>query len=88
MLKMDETTKHLIDLSAIFTAVGTMMSMLPVLASLFTIIWMGIRIWETKTVQKLFGNKEVIEDEGAKPRKPEASSNRINKQCHLKLKSR
>ena len=76
---MDETTKHLIDLSAIFTAVGTMMSMLPVLASLFTIIWMGIRIWETKTVQKLFGKKEVIEDEGAKPRKPEASSNRINK---------
>ena len=76
---MDETTKHLIDLSAIFTAVGTMMSMLPVLASLFTIVWMGIRIWETKTVQKLFGNKEVIEDEGAKPRKPEASSNRINK---------
>ena len=79
MLKMDETTKHLIDLSAIFTAVGTMMSMLPVLASLFTIIWMGIRIWETKTVQKLFSKKEVIEDEGAKPRKPEASSNRINK---------
>jgi len=79
MLKMDETTKHLIDLSAIFTAVGTMMSILPVLASLFTIIWMGIRIWETKTVQKLYGNKEVIEDEGTKPRKPEASSNRINK---------
>ena len=76
---MNETTKHLLDLSAIFTAVGTMMSMLPVLASLFTIIWMGIRIWETKTVQKLFGKKEVIEDEGAKPRKPEASSNRINK---------
>ena len=79
MLKMDETTKHLIDLSAIFTAVGTMMSILPVLASLFTIIWMGIRIWETKTVQKLFGKKEVIEDEGAKPRKPEASSNRVKK---------
>lgn len=76
---MDESTKHLIDLSAIFTAVGTMMSMLPVLASLFTIIWMAIRIWETKTVQKLFGKKEVNEDEGAKPRKPEASSNRINK---------
>ena len=79
MLKMDETTKHLIDLSAIFTAVGTMMSILPVLASLFTIIWMGIRIWETKTVQKLFNKNKVIEDEGAKPRKPEASSNRINK---------
>ena len=76
---MDETTKHLIDLSAIFTAVGTMMSILPALASLFTIIWMGIRIWETNTVQKLFGKKEVIKDEGAKPRKPEANSNRVKK---------
>ena len=76
---MDETTKHLIDLSAIFTAVGTMMSWLPHLASLFTIIWMGIRFWESKTVQKKFSKKEVIEDGGAKPRKPEASSNRINK---------
>ena len=76
---MDETTKHLIDLSAIFTVIGTMMSWLPLVASLFTIVWMGIRIWETKTVQKLFGKKEVNEDEGAKPRKPEASSNRINK---------
>ena len=79
MLKMDETTKHLIDLSAIFTAVGTMLAWLPHVASLFTIIWMAIRIWETKTVQKLFGKKEVIEDEGVKPRKPEASSNRIKK---------
>lgn len=79
MLKMDESTKHLIDLSAIFTAVGSMLAWLPHVASLFTIIWMAIRIWETKTVQKLFGKKEVIEDEGAKPRKPEASSNRIKK---------
>jgi hypothetical protein len=79
MLKMDESTKHLLDATSIFTAVGTMLSWLPHLASLFTIVWLGIRIWETKTVQKLFGNKEVIEDEGAKPRKPEASSNRINK---------
>ena len=78
---MDETTKHLIDLSAIFTAVGTMMSILPQLASLFTIVWMGIRIWETKTVQKIFGRspKAKAKDAKVKPRKPEASSNRINK---------
>ena len=76
---MDESTKHLLDATSIFTAVGSLLSWLPHLASLFTIVWLGIRIWETKTVQKLFGNKEVIEDEGAKPRKPEASSNRINK---------
>jgi hypothetical protein len=79
IIKMDESTKHLLDATSIFTAVGSLLSWLPHLASLFTIVWLGIRIWETKTVQKLFGNKEVIEDEGAKPRKPEASSNRINK---------
>ena len=76
---MDETTKHLIDLSAIFTAVGTMMSILPQLASLFTIVWMGIRIWETKTVQKIFGRSPKAKDARVKPRKPEASSNRIKK---------
>jgi ABC-type siderophore export system fused ATPase/permease subunit len=79
IIKMDESTKHLLDATSIFTAVGTMLAWLPHMASLFTIIWMVIRIWETNTVQKLFGKKEVIEDEGAKPRKPEASSNRINK---------
>jgi hypothetical protein len=29
--------------------------MLPSFAALFTIIWTGIRIWETATVQKLLG---------------------------------
>jgi|TARA_B110000495_G_scaffold198851_1_gene211302 hypothetical protein len=78
MLKMDETTKHLIDLSAIFTVVGTMMSWLPLVASLFTIVWMGIRIWETNTVQKLFGKKEVVA-QVEEPRKSEANSNRVKK---------
>ena len=78
MLKMDETTKHLIDLSAIFTVVGTMMSWLPLVASLFTIVWMGIRIWETNTMQKLFGKKEVVA-QVEEPRKSEANSNRVKK---------
>ena len=78
MLKMDETTKHLIDLSAIFTVVGTIMSWLPLVASLFTIVWMGIRIWETNTVQKLFGKKEVVA-QVEEPRKSEANSNRVKK---------
>ena len=76
---MDETTKHLIDLSAIFTAVGTMLSWLPHMASLFTIIWMGIRIWETKTIQKLVNKKPKAKVAKVETRKPEASSNRIKK---------
>ena len=78
MLKMDETTKHLIDLSAIFTVIGTMMSWLPLVASLFTIVWMGIRIWETNTVQKIFSKKEIVA-QVEEPRKPEANSNRVKK---------
>jgi len=76
---MDETTKHLIDLSAIFTAVGTMLSWLPHMASLFTIIWMIIRIWETKTIQKLVNKKPKAKVAKVETRKPEASSNRIKK---------
>ena len=48
MLKMDDSTKHLLDFASIFTAVGTLLSWLPHLAAIFTIVWTGIRIWETK----------------------------------------
>ena len=74
---MDESTKHLLDATSIFTAVGTMLSWLPHMASLFTIIWMGIRIWETKTIQKLVNKKAKVAK--VEPRKPEASSNRVKK---------
>ena len=48
---MDDSTKHALDFASIFTAVGTLLSWLPHLAALFTIVWTGIRIYETKTVQ-------------------------------------
>jgi len=32
-----------------------MMEFLPALASIFTIIWLGIRIWESPTVQGMVG---------------------------------
>jgi len=51
MLNMDESTKQLLDATSIFTAVGTFFSWLPHLAAIFTIIWTGIRIYETKSVQ-------------------------------------
>jgi hypothetical protein len=31
--------------------------MLPEIAALFTIVWTGIRIYETDTIQKIFGKK-------------------------------
>ena len=49
---MDDSTKHALDFASIFTAIGTLLSWLPHLAALFTIVCTGIRIYETKTVQK------------------------------------
>ena len=55
MEHLTDATKHLIDTASIATAVGTMMQLLPAIAALFTIVWTTIRIYETKTVQKLLG---------------------------------
>jgi hypothetical protein len=48
---VDEHTKHLLDGVSVATVMGTLMSWLPAIAALFTIIWTAIRIYETKTVQ-------------------------------------
>jgi len=48
---MDESTKHVVDAASVVTAVGSVLAWLPAIAALFTIIWTGIRIYETKTVQ-------------------------------------
>jgi hypothetical protein len=52
MLDNHEATKHAVDALSLLTVLGTLMEALPAIAALFTIIWTGIRIWETKTVQK------------------------------------
>jgi len=46
-----ETTKHAIDAVSVFTVIGTLNDILPPLAALFTIVWTGLRIYESKTVQ-------------------------------------
>jgi hypothetical protein len=56
---MSESGKHVGDVLSIATVVGTLAQVLPSLAAIFTIIWTGIRIFETDTVQKLFGKKKV-----------------------------
>jgi len=44
-----------IDVTAGMVAFGAVMDVLPALASLFTIIWMALRIWETETVKRWTG---------------------------------
>ncbi len=48
----DETVKQIADGLSVVTVVGTLAGILPAVAALFTIIWTGLRIYETNTVQK------------------------------------
>ena len=50
---MTQEGKQILDLAAASTGVMSLAAWLPPLASLFTIIWLGIRIWESDTVQNL-----------------------------------
>ena len=54
---MVEETKQVIDVAAASTAVLSMAAWLPPTASILTIIWLGIRIWESDTIQSLFDRK-------------------------------
>jgi hypothetical protein len=56
-----EHFKHVLDGLSIFTAVGALVDMLPEVAALFTIIWTGIRIYETETVQKILNKKGEVD---------------------------
>ena len=57
ILTMVEETKQVIDVAAASTAVLSMAAWLPPTASILTIVWLGIRIWESDTIQGLFGRK-------------------------------
>lgn len=50
---MDEQTKDMLDVAAASTAVASLAAWLPPTASLLTIIWLGIRIYESDTVQSI-----------------------------------
>jgi hypothetical protein len=50
--EINEHTKHLIDWASIMTVIGTLASILPAIAALWSIVWSTIRIYETNTVQK------------------------------------
>jgi hypothetical protein len=56
---MDDASKYILDVLSFATVLGTLANMLPSLAALFTIIWTGIRIYETRTIQKWIGKKDA-----------------------------
>jgi len=52
---MVEDTKEMLDVAAASTAVLSMAAWLPPTASILTIVWLGIRIYESDTVQSILG---------------------------------
>jgi hypothetical protein len=57
-LQADEHVKQIGDALSIITVVGTLAELLPAMAAVLTIVWTAIRIWETDTVQMIFGRKK------------------------------
>lgn len=55
---LDEPTKHLFDGISLGTIVATFLGWLPHVATLLSIVWVAIRIWETDTVQRLARRKK------------------------------
>ena len=61
-----EHAKQVGDAVSMATVVGTLMEVLPAISAVFVIIYTGIRIYETKTVQKWIGKDKkriIVEDE-------------------------
>ena len=50
---MVQEPKDIVDVAAAGTGILALGAWLPPIASLFTIVWLGIRIWETDTIKKI-----------------------------------
>lgn len=60
-----ESSKHVADGISLGTAFGTLIGVLPGIAALLSIIWSAIRIYESRTMQKLLGhNPKCVIKEG------------------------
>mgnify|MGYP001083347276 CR=1 FL=1 len=58
---MVEETKQVIDVAAASTAVLSLAAWLPPTASILTIVWLGIRIYESATVQSIVHRKKKLD---------------------------
>ena len=56
--EMSEGAKHLVDGLSIVTMLGALVQLLPSVAAILTIVWTGIRIYETETIQRLFSRRK------------------------------
>lgn len=56
---MTDVSSRVMDTLSVTTAVATVAGWLPAMAALVTIVWTGIRIYETQTVQRLLGKRRA-----------------------------
>ena len=52
-MAVQESVKETVEIVAASTGLLSLVAWLPPTASLFTIVWLGIRIYESETIQKL-----------------------------------
>jgi hypothetical protein len=57
-MAVEESVKETVDIVAASTGLLSLVAWLPPTASLFTIVWLGIRIYESDTIQKLVHKDE------------------------------
>ena len=57
-MAVQESVKETVDIVAASTGLLSLVAWLPPTASLFTIVWLGIRIFETETIQKIMGRNK------------------------------
>ena len=62
MTDHQETIKSAVDAASVVTVVGTLMEVLPAIAALASLVWSIIRIWETKTVQDWWANRNAEQE--------------------------
>jgi len=55
---MDAEAKTVLDGLAVSGTVATLAGWLPPVASLLTIVWLSIRIWESETVQNIIKRRD------------------------------
>lgn len=59
---IDTGIKHFMDWLSLSAALGSIMGWLPEIGAFLPIVWYGIKIYETDTIQKLLGRKGASDD--------------------------
>lgn len=57
MIHVPDDVKHILDWTSVGAAVGAFFQLLPDVASVLTVVWLGLRIWESETVKDWRGKK-------------------------------